>query len=397
MRGAPRRPAHLIGRRCLSYRARMIFGRSGRNGRKKNRGSGLDEALTALEQGVAARDPERTERAFGATIDALRAAGDAECVAAGPRLAALLPQFPTVGPRRMLATAAGFCVERGADPAACAGPILTAVQEELEAALAFARRWRETVGTTGTAGADGTAGTVGADAELPGADQEIVDDALLARLDADHYAALRLALAWCDLEHWQPPALAVLCRSAGVRRAVDPAVLAAAREVQGLGRHDLKCLVYALAILDGEPLLVLHRPTGTGYEIRIGGIGDNFQLHTLLAHVLIGGGHLPGDAPSAQSVRLATDPAPADGSRSGVVATGAFELLAPDGTRIWNEGLPDDIPLTDGRRVLVLDTPAYRRSWNADRFFPHLPGHAELLRVLPAGETAHWLSRTVTA
>jgi hypothetical protein len=127
--------------------------------------------------------------------------------------------------------------------------------------------------------------------------------------------------------------------------------------------------------------------------VRIGGIGDNFQLHTLLAHVLVGGGHVPGTGPSAESVRLATDPEPAPG-RTQTIASGAFELLAPDGERIWNEGLPDDIPVVEGRRLLVLDDPAYRRSWNADRFFPHLPGTAELARVLTAEETRAWFART---
>ncbi|MFD8688235.1 hypothetical protein [Streptomyces sp. NPDC059651] len=139
--------------------------------------------------------------------------------------------------------------------------------------------------------------------------------------------------------------------------------------------------------------MVLHRPIGTGFEVRVGGIGDNFQLLTLLGHVLVGGGHVPGTAPSAESVRLATDPEPARG-RSQVAATGVFELLAPDGERIWNEGLADDIPVVEGRRLLVLDEPTYRRRWNADRFFPHLPGTAQLIRVLTADETRTWFART---
>ncbi|MFE6906820.1 hypothetical protein [Streptomyces erythrochromogenes] len=44
--------------------------------------------------------------------------------------------------------------------------------------------------------------------------------------------------------------------------------------------------------------------------------------------------------------------------------------------------------------MLVLDEPAYPRSWNADRFFPHLSGTAELTRVLTADETQTWLART---
>ncbi|GAA2749908.1 hypothetical protein [Kitasatospora cinereorecta] len=225
--------------------------------RRKQKAAALAAAVSELEQAVAARDGARTEQAFSMALHALQsAAADSACVDAGPRLAALLPSFPPAGPRPMLATAAGFCVERGADPTACAEPILDSVRQDLLDAAEFARRWK----------ADGGG-------ELPEPDEKIIDDALLARLGDDAPEALRLALAWCTVEEWQPPALAVLCRSAEVRRRHAPALLAACRELEALAMHDLKCLAYALAVLDDEPLLVLHRPTRTGFEVRISGIG----------------------------------------------------------------------------------------------------------------------------
>ncbi|MFD8077301.1 hypothetical protein ACFV3E_32140 [Streptomyces sp. NPDC059718] len=346
--------------------------------KRKQKSADLGAVVSELEEAVDARDGARTERAFTAAINTLQQSTDAERVPVGPRLAALIPAFPPTGPRPLLAMAAGFCVESGADPAACAEPILGGVRQDLLDALEFARRWT---------------GSGGAEDELPEPDEKIIDDALLARLSDDAHEATRLALAWCSVEEWQPPALAVLCRSAEVRSRHASALLPVCNDLAALERHDLKCLAYALAVLDHEHLVVLHRPTGTGFEVRIGGIADNFQLHTLLAHVLVGGGHVPGTAPSAESVRLATDPEPARG-RSEAVATGAFELLAPNGDRIWNEGLPDDIPVVEGRRLLVLDEPMYQRSWNADRFFPLLPGTAELTRVLSAEETRNWFART---
>ncbi|MGW1736321.1 hypothetical protein [Streptomyces sp. NBC_01617] len=348
--------------------------------KRKQKASNLGAVISELEQAADARDGARTEHAFTATLKALQQATDTERVLAGPRLAALLPAFPPTGPRPLLASTAGFCVESGADPAACAEPILGGVHRDLLDALEFARRWT-------------AAG--GASDELPEPDEKIIDDALLARLGGDAYEATRLALAWCSVEEWQPPALAVLCRSADVRRRHASKLLPACRDLAALERHDLKCLAYALAVLDDEPLVVLHRSTGSGFEVRIGGIGDNFQLHTLLAHVLVGGGHVPGSAPSPESVRLATDPEPAR-ERAEAVATGVFELLAPDGERIWNEGLPDDIPVVEGYRLLVLAEPLYQRSWNADRFFPYLPGTAELTRVLSDDEARTWFARTST-
>ncbi|MFF7212920.1 hypothetical protein ACFZAU_20660 [Streptomyces sp. NPDC008238] len=346
--------------------------------KRKQKSADLGAVVTELEEAVAARDGARTERAFAATIDGVQQAGDAERVLAGPRLAALIPSFPPTGPRPLLAMAAGFCVESGADPMACAEPVLGGVHQDLLDAMEFARRWT----------ASG-----GAEDELPEPDGKIIDDALLARLGGDPHEATRLALAWCSVEEWQPPALAVLCRSAEVRRRYAATCLPASRELAALERHDLKCLVHALSVLDDEPLVVLHRPTKRAFEVRIGGIGDNHQLHTLLAHVLVGGGHVPGTPPTPESVRLATDPGRARG-RTDAVAIGAFELLAPDGERIWNEGLPDDIPVVEGRRLLVLDAPEYERAWSADRFFPLLPGAAELTRVLPVEEARTWFART---
>jgi hypothetical protein len=341
--------------------------------RKRKKDSGLAAAVAALEEGVAQRDSERTERAFGATLQALQSASAEEAAPCGARLAALLPDFPPTGPRATLATMAGYCVERGAEPVACAEPILGAVREMLTDALEFARRWR----------------AADAEAELPKPDLQAVDT-LVGRLGGpDEDEALQLALGWCSVEQAQTPALAVLCRSAPVRRAYGtPAFTELVHALAKLEQHDLKCLAYAAEVLDDEPLVVLHRPSGTGFELRIGGIGDNFQLHTLLAHVLIGGGHLPGEAPPARVVGLSLD-APFDphADFGGLCTTGAFNLVAPDGAWIWNEGNPADIPRVDGRRLLVLDPPPYQRTWGVGRFFPMMTASISLTRVLPVEET----------
>jgi len=170
-------------------------------------------------------------------------------------------------------------------------------------------------------------------------------------------------------------------------------MLAAAEQLGGALR--MRCLVYSLLVLDEEPLIALHRPSGSGFALRMRGIGDNFQLHTLLGGVLIGGGHLPGEAPSAEAVALCRDRNVAPQDRPDTV--GSFNLVAPDGTWIWNEGTPSDIPLVAGARLLVLDTPPYRRGWQAGRFFPGMPADLALERVLEPSEAADWLARTSPA
>ncbi|MER6925951.1 hypothetical protein ABT314_44805, partial [Streptomyces spiralis] len=201
------------------------------------------------------------------------------------------------------------------------------------------------------------------------------------------------ALGWWTLPQWEMASVAMLNRP-DVRTSLGDALrnrlLTAVRPVQEASGHDFKCLVYALLVLDDEPLVVLHRPTGTGYALRMGGIGDNFQLHTLLADALVGGGHIPGRAPSAAEAAVCRD-------RPGQVpTTGSFDLVAPTGEWIWNEGTPSDIPVVDGVRLLVLDPPSYQRSWPAGRFFPYMTGGLVLERVLEREEAGRLLAGCVS-
>ncbi|MET7299328.1 hypothetical protein [Embleya sp. NPDC005575] len=56
-------------------------------------------------------------------------------------------------------------------------------------------------------------------------------------------------------------------------------------------------------------------------------------------------------------------------------------------------GLPADIPVVDGERVLVLDPPTYERTWNAGRFHPHITGELTLEAVLNRAETEAYLAK----
>ena len=75
----------------------------------------------------------------------------------------------------------------------------------------------------------------------------------------------------------------------------EEAVLAVERTQHALLRRNLEhaedavWLIGLLEVLDDEPLIVVDRATGAACEVTISGIGDNFQLHTLLAATLIPG------------------------------------------------------------------------------------------------------------
>ena len=336
----------------------MIFGRRGRER--------FVEAVAGFEAAVRERDGDRSQRGLREMDRHFEGARDQEITQAGPRLAALLPEVPP-GPRGTIAVIVGACVERGADARTCAPYVFDGLAEALGDAVEFCERWAATGG-----------------GEFPEPDPGDPEPAVLERVGA------KAALGWWTLPQWEMASVAMLSHAA-VRSGLDPAprtrLLDALHAVQEASGHDFKCLHHALLVLDDEPLLVLHRPTGTGYVLRMTGIGDNFQLHTLLADVLVGGGHVPGRAPSAREAAVCRD-APGQ-----VPTTGAFNLVTPGGEWVWNEGTPTDIPVVDGFRLLVLDPPPYERGWPAGRFFPGMTADLVLERVLDAPETREWLGR----
>ncbi|MER7583702.1 hypothetical protein [Kitasatospora sp. NPDC097691] len=338
------------------------------------------EAVAELEAVVAAEDDERFGPVLGLVGGLFGAAAPDDRVAAGPRLAALLPDAPPF-PRSHLAMVVGACVEHGADPVACAGPVLAGLRGALTGVQLLVRRWAETGGGP----------LPDPEEDDPAAAHErIADPALL-----DEWHAHLAVVGWWTLHLWQQASWAVYSHAPVRAEARASGVTEALVELFGRyegEQHDLKGLAHLALVLDDEPLLVLDRPTGTGYLLRMSGLGDTFQLHTLLADVLIGGGHLPGAPQDPEVVALART-AFLDHRRP--IATGAFNLVAPDGSWLWNEGTPSDVPLLDGVRTLVLEPQPYERSWSAGRFIQEVPGDLRLERVLDPAEAARWLARTV--
>lgn len=343
--------------------------------------SPLLEALQEVETVYERRDAEAWPEAHAALHAAMQHLTPEDAVAAAPRLAALAPRFG-VGLGSMFALYAGCCVELGAPKAESAPAILSGTRDAVEAAVDFRRRWL-------------AAGLDPEDLPEPDGDPDygLVDRLASAGAGGEENPAntVRAVEGWWSLEQWITAALAVLA-DAGVRASLGnrDGFLEAVRDLED-DRADLRSLSAALLLLDDEPVTVLHRPTMTGYRVRISGLGDNFQLHTLLAHVLIGGGHVPGAAPRESWVAAATD-APLTAELAAEQVVGAFNLVAPDGGWIWNEGTPSDIPVVEGSRLLVLDPPPYERSWNNVRFFPMVPGSVRLERVLGADEAATWFA-----
>ncbi|MER7364860.1 hypothetical protein [Nonomuraea wenchangensis] len=341
----------------------------------------LDQLSDELHRAAADRNPLRLLDTLPRLYAAARSADEPALSAVLARLGDLFERVPVrIGAR--LGVLCGALAELGGDPEPVAEPLVAELADCLELAGTFAAHWRTATG------------------EAP--PEPVADDHAWTEATADRLAtapitreaAVELADAW-SLAHLRSlPVLSILQLSPRLRHALP----GRERLIAALGtvldeRPDLEFLAGLLRVLDDERLVVLHRPTGRGYEVVIGGIGDNAQLHTLLADVLSGPdaeGLLEGVRPDPAWVRAATDGA-ADPAAPPV--RGPFALLDGRGGRIWNEGRPADIPRVAGVRVLVLERPAYERSWPAGRIYPMMRPDVRLLRILPAGEAAAWLAR----
>ena len=341
----------------------------------------LSDDCTELLDALGNRDVNRFCELIPRMQAAAAEAGAEESQHVLTRLTPVLAKL-SFGTGAELVKVAGVLADRAPDPSVLLPMLVFRVTEAAEGAARFASAWGASLGDP-------------PDAKDPSQIMTAISRFVPAAAQAGiaEREARGLVEAWFAGTEWVQTLLYLMQRK-DVRVALPSrerltAAIGAVRERIGVA-HWLYGL---LLVLDDEPLTVLHRPTGRGYQVVISGIGDNFQLHTLLAARLIGDearGFLPGQRPSPVEIAAATDGpdlTPADGMR------GAFNLVDAFGDWIWNEGRPADIPRLDGERMVVLDPPPYVRSWNAGRAYPLMRPSLEVKRLLAADEARRWMER----
>jgi hypothetical protein len=331
-------------------------------------GETLAGTVDDLLDAVARQDVERYYATLDQVATATRQAAPAEVQEAIARLLPVLADIP-LGVGADLAPLVGGMAEFGTDPTAA----LPVQVSRAALALELAARFADLVG------------------DPPAADDGALIEPFLAefvpagpRYGLSEQEAQQLGEAWFTSNAWTQPVL-YLAQRQDVRAVLPERerLLAATAAVAG-HIEAAQWLHGLLLVLDDTPVTVLHRATGRAFRVRISGVGDNFQLHTLLAAHLIGAGRLPGVPPTPAEIEAATDgdPMPAGG------IGGRFNLVAADGSWIWNEGRPADIPAHGGHRVVVLDPPPYERTWNAGRVYPLMKPGLVVEGELGAGEAA---------
>jgi hypothetical protein len=305
----------------------------------------------------------------------------------------------------LVALGCGALVESAGEPRIALGAVLERMPEVFASATTFAEVCRELA-----------AAPVAAAVQSGSPNRDGPDD---AGSYVDQFAALvaderpEEAQAWTALEPLCMGAIAMLSRSVEARREVRSHTDLLARTQQLAPRHArVAYLTTLLQVLDDEELLVLHPGLVRGYRLRMHGIANNYQLHTLLADALIGDpaqGWLPGQRPGPRVVAAARNQLADPSART---ALGVFDLfswraLQPDGTLngistesahwIRNRAIPADIPTFAGLRVLLLRPITSPRTWNADRTFEGMDADLRVLDLLNPTPVKEWLDRLLHA
>lgn len=212
--------------------------------------------------------------------------------------------------------------------------------------------------------------------------------------------AIVLGLSWFDARDWIKSMITVMAyrefRAAvteEVRGQIRDAAAAIAKDVDGAN-----WLQGLAMVLDDEPLVVLDPGSRRGFRLTMSGIGDNYQLHTLLADRLSGKGvGLPGIEPPLAAWVSAATTGPNKAFQATDPIVRRMRLFDGNGAYVYPEGRPVDIGLLNGTRVLVVHPPLGSFGWAYGRAYPHMVPALTLDAELSADEAATWLARVAPA
>src|SRR5215472_6620241 len=317
-----------------------------------------------------------------------RGMSPAELTAAIGELAGVLAYRPE-GVFARLALVAGAYVEWGGSPLSLATSAPECALVTMRLRARFSELWPRVGSGRPEPGPD----------EAPGmGDVADLFRAAAASLGLSHRQADAIAMAWFDVGHWVNLMITVL----GRREFRDAAGLlveigeAAANLGDSVPRaHWLPGLT---RVLDDEPVVVIDHTSGRGFRLTMSGIGDNFQLHTLLADRLIGDparGLLPGERPDPAWVAAATT-APPERPFSDAIQR-RFRLFDGTGAYIYPEGRPADIAVLGAARLIVLHPPRSDFRWRSGRTYEHMVPSLTLDHVMSAQEARSWRAHVAPA
>jgi hypothetical protein len=295
-------------------------------------------------------------------------------------------------PQQVLLLALGALVEAGAPPELAWPAVIHKLPETLEGATRFAEACVDEADDPGLTEAVRVAGHV-LEKKMP-----------------------EEAAAWALLSPKCLAAVACLTRSSALREESrrNRRLLVAAEPLHQLV-EPASFLNYAMRVLDDEPLLVIHPETRRGFRFVMNDIATNLELYVLVLDKIVGDpqkGLLKAARPNPRAVAVLTNPDAAPKKTpevdipfhtygwTGLLRDGTL----PDSTKdrevqhwVWTEGVPLDIPVFDGERVVLLTKPVMKRTEEVEPLFTALSPRVKLVSKLSATEVDRLLAKMASA
>jgi len=164
-------------------------------------------------------------------------------------------------------------------------------------------------------------------------------------------------------------------------------------------------------VLFDEPVVVIDIDNEIGFEGKINGVVDNYQLqHLLMGIPLL---NKNGVSISEENLAIVNGTGPQSSENSieskwnmynlGLCTQPTWKTLVNNQEDIsqsiefrdywiWSEGSPMDIPVYDGYRVILLGAPSYSRSSRIQRTFKNLKANIDIEKELSEEEINRWLN-----
>jgi hypothetical protein len=219
------------------------------------------------------------------------------------------------------------------------------------------------------------------------------------------------AQAWEALGSRCLAAVACLSRSSKLRKKeqASGAIVEATRGLDELV-EEVTFLAQIIKVIDDVPLLVIHPESRRGFRLVMNDCATNLEMYVLLMDAIVGDpdkGFLKGPRPDARSVRMLKDPDHAPKTTptvkvpwhtvawTGLGADGALPATVPDQPEnwVWLEGVPSDIPLFEGERVILFQKPLMARTMEVEPAFEALYPRMKLKSKVSGPEVDRLLAR----
>ncbi len=145
-----------------------------------------------------------------------------------------------------------------------------------------------------------------------------------------------------------------------------------------------------LSVLIDKPLLVIELNENKGFIGKMSGIVDNFQLQALL----MGNSYLNDSKINEEFLNINLGIGPQNIDNIEVPYSKWFMFNWNNfkkESRIWSEGIPDDILDFLEYKVILLDKPTYKSGLSSNRIFKNLKANIEVEKILDKKEVENWI------